>query len=210
MPTGDDIRIAIARVYAHALLDLAEAAGEADALIAEMTDLLGLLDRDRDLADLFLGRSVDIHARRAILEKLRGRMSDRLLNTLLVLNDKNRLNLLRPICQEYHLGLERRRNEVDIHVTTAVPLPDRLRNRLAQVAADLSGRKPRLVETVDTNMIGGMVVRIEDDKYDVTVRRHLQKLRGELIDRAAREIHSGKPYFEDGRRGRNTHEDQGR
>ncbi|MBN1511853.1 MAG: ATP synthase F1 subunit delta [Phycisphaerae bacterium] len=210
MPTGDDIRVAVARVYAHALLDLASAAGEADALMAELTDLLGLLDQDRDLADLFLGRSADVHARRAILEKLRGRMSDHLLNALLVLNDKDRLSLLRLICQEYHVGLERRRNEVDIHVTTAVPLPDRLRDRLARVAAELSGRKPRLVEAVDTNMIGGMVVRIEDDKYDVTVRRQLRRLRAELIDRAAREIHSGKPYFEDVRRGRNTHEDQGR
>jgi len=210
MPTEDDIRIAIARVYAHALLDLAEAAGEADALLAELTDLLGLFDRDRDLAELFLSRSVDIHARRAILEKLRGRMSDRLLNALQVLNDKNRLNLLRPIGREYHLELERRRNEVDIHVTTAVPLPDRLRDRLVQVAADLSGRRPRLVETVDASTIGGLVVRIEDDKYDVTVRRHLQRLRAELIDRAAREIHSGKPYFEPARRGRNPHEDQGR
>lgn len=197
MPTGDDIRIAIARIYANAMLDSAEAAGEADDLMAELTDLLALLDQDRDLAALFISRSIDDDARRAMLEKLRGKMSDLLLNTLHVLNTKGRLDLFRHICEEYRLGLERRRNEVDIHVTTAVPLPGRLRGRLEDVVADLSGRKPRLVEVVDENMIGGMVVRIEDDKYDVTVRRQLQQLRDELLERAAREIHSGKPYFKD-------------
>ncbi len=197
MPTGDDIRIAVARIYAKAMLDSAEAAGEADAHMAELTALLAALDRTRDLADLFLSRSIDDEARRAILEKLRGKMSDRMLNTLQVLNGKGRLNLFRHICEEYRLELQRRREEIDVHVTTAVPLPDRLRSRLEQMAADLSGRRPRLVEAVDASLIGGMMVQIEDDKYDVTVRRQLRQLRAELLERAAREIHSGKPYFED-------------
>ena len=197
MPAIDDTAIAIARVYAVALLDSAESAGEADELLAQMSDLQALLEKDKDFAGLLYSLAVDDDVRRALLEKLRGTMSDRLLNALQVLNDKGRIRLFPQVHEEYRLEMEARRGEVDVHVTTAYPLPLRLRSRLEIVLSSLSGRRPRLIEVVDESMIGGMVVQIEDDKYDVTVCRQLRQLHDDLVERASREIHSGKQYFEE-------------
>ena len=197
MPAIDDTAIAIARVYATALLDSAESAGEVDELLAQMSDLQALLEKDKDFAGLLYSLAVDDDVRRALLEKLRGTMSDRLLNTLQVLNDKGRIRLFPQVQEEYRLALEARRGEVDARVTTAHPLPMRLRSRLEIVLSRLSGRRPRLIEVVDESMIGGMVVQIEDDKYDVTVSRRLRQLHDDLVERASREIHSGKQYFEE-------------
>ena len=44
---------------------------------------------------------------------------------------------------------------------------------------------------------GGMVVQVEDNKFDATISRQLRQLHDDLIERASREIHSGKRYFED-------------
>jgi F-type H+-transporting ATPase subunit delta len=197
MPTIDETAIAIARVYADALLSSADEAGEAESLWTEMSDLLAMLERDRDFAGFVYSLAVDDDARREVLEKLRGKMSDLLLNTLQVLNNKKRLLLIPQICEEYRLQLEAKRGEVDVFITTAVPFPDRLRSRLEVVLSALSNRRPRIIETVDEGMIGGMVVRIEDDKFDTTVSRQLRQLQDDLVDRASREIHSGKRYFDD-------------
>lgn len=197
MPGVDDTAIAIARVYAEALLESAESEGKGDDLLGEMSQLLALLEKDKDFAGLLYSPAVDDDARRVVLEKLRGKMSDRLLNALQVLNNKGRITLLPQVCEEYRLGLEKRRGEVDVHVTTAYPVPKRLRSRLETVLASLSGRRTRIIEQVDESMLGGMVVQIEDGKFDVTVSRQLKQLHDDLVERASREIHSGKHYFED-------------
>ncbi len=197
MPTIDDTAVAIARVYADALLDSAEAAGEADALMVELSDLLALLGHDKDFAGFVYSLAVDDDARREVLEKLRGKLSDRLLNTLQVLNAKGRMLLFPQVCEQYRLMLEAARGEVDVYVTTAVPLPARLRSRLEVVLAQLADRKPRIIARVAEEMIGGMVVQVEDDKFDVTISRQLRRLHDDLVERASREIHSGKRYFED-------------
>jgi len=198
MPTVDDIAIAIARVYAGALLDSALSEGKADDLFDEMADLLAYTRKDPGFAGFLSSPAVDDDDRHAVLDRLfRGRMSDRLLNALQVMNDKRRIALFPQVVEEYRLALERHKGEVDVRVTTAVPFPARLRARLEEVLGALSGRQARVIEVVDETAIGGMVVQIEDEKFDATVRRHLRQLRDDLIDRASREIHGRKEYFQD-------------
>ena len=198
MPTVDDIAIAIARVYAGALLDSALSEGKADDLFDEMADLLAYTRKDPGFAGFLSSPAVDDDDRHAVLDRLfHGRMSDRLLNALQVMNDKRRIALFPQVVEEYRLALERHKGEVDVRVTTAVPFPARLRARLEEVLGALSGRQARVIEVVDETAIGGMVVQIEDEKFDATVRRHLRQLRDDLIDRASREIHGRKEYFQD-------------
>ena len=54
-----------------------------------------------------------------------------------------------------------------------------------------------LVESVDPALLGGLVVRIDDEKFDGSVARELARLEETLLARASHELHAGKSYFEE-------------
>jgi F0F1-type ATP synthase delta subunit len=65
---------------------------------------------------------------------------------------------------------------------------------LQDAIAASTGRKPALIERVDSGLIGGLVVEVEGKKFDASVASRLKDLSEALLARASREIHSGTAY----------------
>jgi len=197
MPTVDDTVIAVADVYASALLNLTEAAGTSAAVRDELAELAAYIAKDQAFRNFLESPAVDSEARKKTLEKLfRGRVIDVLLDTLQVMNAKGRSGIVPTLHERFRLLVEAVRGEVDVHVTTAAPLSEELRTKLLDVLRRHTGKKPELIERVEPNLIGGLVVRVGDEKIDGSVAHKLATMRGSLLERASREIHSGKQYFE--------------
>ncbi len=189
----DEKQIAVARVYSRSMLELAEASGDADSLLAEMRDVLALRDRNPDLRYLLESPLLDARERTGLLEKLlRGRVSDLFLNSLQVLNEHGRLGVFETLVELYRQGYEERHGKVDVHVRSAVPLDGAARAKLLAVARELAGSEPNLIETVDDRVIAGLVVRIGDHKFDNSVATQLRGLRQTLSERASQEIYSSR------------------
>lgn len=196
MATASDKELTLASVYSKAILDLAESKGEADSLLDELLALSVYIDGHPEINVFFSNPTVGASIRERSIEKwFRGRASDLLVDTLQVVNRKERLGLLRAIAEAYRLDHEKLRGQVDVHVRAAVPLDDKARASLKEIAKALSGMEAKLVEHVDESVIGGLVVQIGDRKYDTSVATRLKKLAAVLGDRASREIHSGRSYF---------------
>ena len=197
MPTLDENVIAIADAYATALLELTEQRGLSDATLDELVALTEGMERDETLREFMTSAAIDDDVRCRTMEKaFRGRMSDLLLNTLQVMNAKGRSSIVSAVRDRFRLALARVRGQVDVQVTTAYPLTSKLRRRLVDILGRLTGRQPVLFERVDESVLGGLVVQIGDEKLDASVSRQMQLLRESLKERASREIHAGKEYFE--------------
>lgn len=196
MANVDERDLALGRLYAGALLDLAEASGQADSLGEELNDFVRTIEADEGLADYLSTPLIDDEVRAATLEKtLRGKASDLLVDALQVIRRKGRLAKLAAIAEAYRLELRDRRGLVDAHVTSAVPLSAELRNRLTESLRRFSGREPHLVESVDPALLGGTVVKVAGQKIDTSVATQLRELSEALLARASREIQSGKAYL---------------
>lgn len=186
----DDRQLAVARVYADSLLALAEEAGQGDETLDELDGIVALQERDPDLAAFFASPLVDEQARRRTVEKsLRGEVSDLVVNTLQVMNNKGRLDLLPALAAAYREALDALRGRVDVSITSAVPLSDGLREELLGTLRRVTGREVRLDETVDADLLGGIVVSLGDRKIDYSLATDLRQLDDQLRDRASREIH---------------------
>ena len=197
MATRDQQDEAVARVYASALFDLAQSKDQVDTLLEELGDLTAHLKRDADFADFLSTPAVNTAVRGEVIEKLfRGRYGDLLVDSLQVLNNRERLGVLGALTQAYQRLHKDARGHVDVHVRTAVPLTDALRTQVRELAGKLAGKQADLVETVDASLLGGLIVQIGDEKFDASVRTRLQTLRSALLERASRELHSGKSHFE--------------
>jgi F-type H+-transporting ATPase subunit delta len=187
----DDRQLAVARVYAESLFALAEERGEADAALVELDGLAGLLETEPDLEAFFASPLVDQKARRRVLDESLGeRVSELVVDTLQVMNGKGRLGLLAALAVAYRKVLDERRGRVDVGVATAVELVAALRDRLVSTLERITEREVRLAETVDPELLGGMVVSVGDRKIDYSLATDLRQLDDKLRDRATSEIHS--------------------
>lgn len=195
MAKVDDRDLAVGRLYAEAMLGLAEERGQSDALLEELKELVEFLDHNPKVEHFLASQMVDSEGRARVLDDLfRGQGSELLLDSLQVVNRKGRLGQLRAIAESYRIALRDLRGWVDVHVRSAVPLDDAQRTRLKDVIAASTGRKPTLFERVDPSLIGGMVVEVAGRKFDASVASRLHDLSEALLARASREIHSGTAY----------------
>lgn len=187
----DEQQVAVARVYARALLDLARKHHEESALLEELEAMAEQFDRQPGFEKILADPGVDEEERAKILERvLRDRANDLVVNTLQVMNRKGRGGLFRPLIQAYREELAQLEGVLEATVTTAVALSEAHRKRLVDSLARFSGRKIVLEESVDDSLLGGMILRLGDQKIDSSVARELWRVAARLEKRASRELHT--------------------
>ncbi len=197
MAKVDEKQVAVARVYSRSMLELAEKDGQAAALLEELQALVAAMHDNPGFRDFLVSPLVDVGDRERIVEKqFRGRLSDLLVNSLQVLNQHGRLDVLETLAGVYRDEYQELHGEVDVYVTTAVPLSDALRQEIEASAERLVGRTPKLIAEVDESLIGGLVVRVDDRKFDTSVARALRNLRDELGERASQQIYESRASAE--------------
>ena len=193
MPKADDKQMAVAQVYSRAMHDLAGSKDEAEGLLEELRELVRYIERNPEFAAFVGSPMIDADDRAQALEKIfRGKASDLLVDSLQVINRKGRLELLPAIAESYHLRHQEHLGRVDVLVTTAVPLGESLRDKLVSALRVHSGKHPMLIEEVDESLIGGIVLRIDDEKIDASVVHEIDRLHRALRDRAVHEIHRSR------------------
>jgi F-type H+-transporting ATPase subunit delta len=195
MASIDEREREVGRLYAEAILHVAEEGGQAESLLEELNGLVEYLDRNPEFEGFLASPLIEEGPHAQVIEDaFRGKASDLLVDSLLVINRKGRLSALRAIAVAYRAALRNLRGWMDVHVRTAVPLTEPLRARLNQVLAASTSRRPTLIEKVDPALIGGLVIEVEGRKVDASVASRLHDLSEALLARASREIHSGKAY----------------
>jgi F-type H+-transporting ATPase subunit delta len=187
----------IAKVYATALLNAADKNGDEQAVMWELESLVrDVFEKEPRLEVLLSGAAIGRHARQAILrEVFAGRASTTFKNFVQVLNDHERLNLLRPILGAATELYDQRHHRLRVFVASAVPLPDDIRQRLETGVRTRFHLEPVLVREVDPALLGGLKIRIGDLQFDASVRNRLDLLRDQVLARSSHEIQSRRDRF---------------
>lgn len=192
MPQEFEKGLDVADVYAAALFALATEAQRVDAVRSELEELVRLMEEDRHFAAFASSVAIDTADRARSLERIfRGRLSDLVLNTIQVMNQHGRLNLIHALHRGYVLRDEDARGQIEVAATSAVELSEAERREIAQLAEKVSGRKPLVTYVVDPEVIGGLILQIGDYRYDNSIRRHLHDARARLLERSERGLKVG-------------------
>jgi F-type H+-transporting ATPase subunit delta len=183
----DDATRHIARVYAEALLDAADQRQQTDEVLEQLEALVhDVLNRDSAFAVFLASAVVGRDAKREVLRRaFEGKVNEVLYYFLLVLNDHDRLGVIREVAVTLRDMYERRAGRMHVEVRSATPLADDQQERLRQELRAKFGREPILTARVDPDLLGGLVVRVDDWVYDGSVRARLERLRNQLIERSS-------------------------
>jgi|GEM_PF-102923 F-type H+-transporting ATPase subunit delta len=187
----------IPRTYAEALL----AAGVARGVLAAVTSNFASFIRDLFPAVPGLEEYLDspVLSKKSkdefLVKMLDGRAEPLFLDFLRLLNQKDRLGLLRLIWEAYRNQLEHLFNRQRVLIESAIALTDEQKSRLSETLANIMKRTPVLVVRVKPELIGGLVIRTGDHVFDTSVRTKLQSYRTQLLARGTHEIQSGRDRF---------------
>ena len=168
--------------YARSMLELANERGQTDDVGREMAAIREITDQNPTFAAFLADPGIGAGERTATLNKVfRDRVSPLVMNFLGVLNNKGRLRLLGPISEAFGDLLEEQQGKVEVDVTVAQRLsPDQLEQVRRRVSEAL-GKDAVVHQYVDENIIGGLVLRVEDRLIDASVKNQLEAMRARLL-----------------------------
>lgn len=184
----------VAKIYAQAVVDAAEASGHRREVIGELAVLAReVLPKVPEAMVVFSSPKVSVEEKDRIIDRLAaGRMQPTTTNALHVLARHGRLGLLGAIVEAAERLADERDGKQQAVFTSAVPLDAAEQARI--VGETQKALAATLVPTfvVDPAIIGGLVVRVGDTIYDQSVATGLARLGGRLKTRTIHAIQTGE------------------
>ena len=184
----------VAKIYAQAVVEAADAAGCRREVLAELGTLArGVLPQVPEAAAVFASPKVPAEEKARIIDRLTaGRMSATTVNALHVLARHGRLGLLGAVVEAAERLADERDGRKQATFTTAVPLDPAEQARIVAETEQALSASLTPAFVVDPTIIGGLVVRVGDTIYDQSVATGLARIGGRIQQRNIHAIQNGE------------------
>lgn len=173
-------RATLARPYAEALVKLAAAGGDWQAWSDRLAQL-ALVAADPQVAGLATNPAVPAARVAELIVAVCGdRLGAEGNNLVGLLAENKRLALLPEIIELFEVMKAAQEGVLEAHVATAYELsPAQMASLVAKLEAKF-GRKVNASQSLDAELIGGVVIRVGDEVMDASVRGGLEGLAATL------------------------------
>lgn len=176
-----------ARRYAAVLFEVVNQAGDVARAERDLNAFVDLVNGHAQLKQVLTSPAVPAARKRAVLDHVlaaAGDMTVEVKRLLLMLADRDRLANLADVASAYTARVMAHQKVVDAVIVTAQPLPEGRRASLAKALSDASGATVQLKESINPDIVGGMVARVGSVVFDASLTRQLEKMRQRLLAQA--------------------------
>lgn len=167
-----------ARRYARALMDIGIEKGVYRRYVKELAEVQEMIQKVPMLKATLLNLSFSSHARGKLLQRVLEGMglSKEVVNFISLLVERDRLQQLPMIVQHYHTLIDEVEGQVRASVHSVIPLEDDQMAKLKGGLENALGKKVVLEKKVDTELIGGILVKVNNILIDSSMRTQLHQL----------------------------------
>lgn len=168
----------IAAPYAQALMSVAQANNLTEAFGNDARGLVGLLDESEQLRTFLENPFIPGDGKKAVVNRILGDDTNPFFrNFLMLLVDRKRIYVLSAVCQQYLALLRELNQTVLAEVTSAVPLSDAQQQAVKEkVIAMTNAREVELSQKIDSDLIGGVIIKVGSQVVDASLRGQLRRL----------------------------------
>ena len=172
-----------ARRYAEAAFEIALRDETVDAWRSELDGAADALGDER-VARMLSNPAIALEQREALVERRSKAVSRPVLNLVLLMLRRRRIEQLPRVAAEFRRLDNQRKGITQASATSAAELTPAELEALTNKLEQFTGGRVELDVAVDPSLLGGLVVRVGDRLIDVSVRGRLERLRNQLVSGA--------------------------
>lgn len=172
----------VANRYAKAIFELAEENGQLDQTYQELSALRQVFEENDSLAALLSGVDLSLAEKKSLIDALKKDASPFVSNLIQMVFDYGRMDDLVAIIDEFERRYDAFNKRIHAEVITAVQLDTKQRDQLkAGLAKRLSVNEIVLHETVDPSILGGVIIRANNETLDGSLSSKIEQIRRLLV-----------------------------
>ena len=173
--------IKIAKRYARAIFDIASDDQSYDDWLIKLK-LISDTRAEVNFANVLNSTKLSFPKKMNLIDDVFSNKLNKLqLNFLKLLTKNQSFFIIQDIYKQF-LGLvEKRNNLIRVTVTSPYKISDDLKNQILNLVNDISGSDSIIEEKIDSELIGGVVIRLGDTVIDGSMKNKVKQLRRELV-----------------------------
>jgi F-type H+-transporting ATPase subunit delta len=171
----------VASRYAKSLMDLAMENNMLDAVYNDIRSFLDITQKSREMENVFNSPIIKFDTKLNIIRQVfGGRVNPLTLSFFEIVVKKHRESVLIPIAEEFVNQYNAHKGISKATVTTAIPMDEALRNEVQAFVEQQTKQKIQLQAFVDPKILGGLVIRFNDNLFDASIATRLAEMKKEL------------------------------
>ena len=173
----------VAARYAKSLLDLAKEQNNVDAVLNDMRTFARLAAKNKEMALLLNSPIINGDKKIAVLNRLFESTFQKVtISFFEIIIRKKRENFLESVANGFIEQFNTLNNISTATVKSAVPLSNEVIAEIKSHIEKQTGKTITLTASVNPDLIGGLVVQVEDKLFDASIAGKLGKLKHELLN----------------------------
>ncbi|HET7053902.1 MAG TPA: ATP synthase F1 subunit delta [Solirubrobacterales bacterium] len=173
-----------ARVYAEALFDVAKDKDKLDQVGEGLTQFADAVAASRDLQVFLFSPHFTSAEKSDGLRRAVSGAEPELVNFLELLIEKHRMPEVFRIRREFEELWKKEKRRIDVTVTSAAELDPAVVEKIGSEIEHQTGQKVDLASRVDEEILGGIVLQVDNMVLDASIRSRLEKLRKSVAQAA--------------------------
>ncbi|XID91150.1 F0F1 ATP synthase subunit delta [Paenibacillaceae bacterium WGS1546] len=167
----------VAKRYAKALFQAARDKGLVAETETQLKLIVDVIEGNDDVRAFLVAPNITLETKKQTLYQAFGaEASPIVLNAVYLLIERGREGELAAVLEAYLQVAGEALGRTDAHVISPTPLSAEEQAKLADKFGALLGKKVRITNTVNPELIGGVTVRIGDTLYDGSLKGKLERL----------------------------------
>ncbi|GEM_PF-379870 len=176
-----------ARRYAAVLFEVVNTTGDVSRAERDLKAFADLVDGHAQLRGVLASPAVSAAQKNAVLTQVfdaAGDFTVEVRRLVLMLADRNRLSSLTDVAHAFTARVMEHQKIMDAQIVTATPMADSQRTSLAKALSAASDADVRIQESVNPDIVGGIIARVGSVVFDASLTRQLEKMRQRLLAQA--------------------------
>lgn len=177
-----NLQSSIAKRYSDALIGIAEDNNSLDQTLVDLKLAQSVLVSVPELNNALNNPIISFEDKKSMVDEIfANQISKSLINFIKILIDNNKISVLDSIIAIYEKTLNSKRNIAVAEVTSAIGLDDETVSRLKDKLQTVFKKEINLNISIDKDIIAGLVVRVDDQIIDGSVKTKLETMKKQLI-----------------------------
>jgi F-type H+-transporting ATPase subunit delta len=171
----------IAARYAKSLYDKASETGVLESVASDIHSLNEIANSNRDFVKFLQSPLITRQTKKATLEKIFASFNKETTRLFTLMADKSRESLIGFVGSEFTKIYNKLHGIAVASVTSAAPLDAESLSKVElYVKANTGANVVEITATVDTNLVGGMMIMFDGKIYDSSIATQIKKIKTEL------------------------------